>query len=111
MSGIGKQSGLWELSQIETEIWSDWRKGKKTTPPPQYLVMEQMKDNPGIMLLHIYAFKYVCMPEQRRALWVAKEQNVFANHILDHYPKFGLKELNDTGINWIIACCKRAKLF
>lgn len=51
------------------------------------------------------------MPEQRRALWVAKEQNVFANHILDHYPKFGLKELNDTGINWIIAFCKRAKLF
>lgn len=51
------------------------------------------------------------MPEQRRALWVAKEQNVFAYHILDHYPKFGLKELNDTGINWIIACCKRAKQF
>lgn len=28
---------------------------QKNNPTPQYLVMEQMKDNPGIMLLHIYA--------------------------------------------------------
>lgn len=28
---------------------------QKNNPPPQYLEMEQMKDNPGIMLLHIYA--------------------------------------------------------
>lgn len=26
VSGIGRQSVLWVLSQTEIEIWSDWRK-------------------------------------------------------------------------------------